>query len=140
MALTVKATCCPQVMLKEHHSDSFKDVDGVTYWHFSPWRTGLSRAQADKGTVLLVACRHPWEAHAEENLHVENAQTAIPGLGSFQLKTSIFFMKKPDKDLEASWEQMLQQCSAWKTHKYAWQCQALNGISHNLKSTIVGSK
>lgn len=64
---------------------------------------------------FTLACRCSWEAHTEESHHTENAETAILALESLQLKIWVIFLRKPDQDLEASWEQMLQQCSAWKT-------------------------
>lgn len=73
------------------------------------------KAQGDRGAVLLsYSGRSPWGAYAEERDHKEKAQTEILAFGSFQLWIWVIFMRKPDKDLEASWEQMLQQCSAWK--------------------------
>lgn len=52
MALAMKTTCCPQVMLKEPQSGSFKDVGDISV-------PGGLVSPEHRVTVLLVACRCP---------------------------------------------------------------------------------
>lgn len=99
---------------------------------------------------LTGACRCPSEAHTDGNRpgrhSADDAQTVLIALGNFHLEIWVFSTRKPVKDLEASSEQMIQQCSARKTSlilentQAPWQYKTLNEISHYLKSTTAVSK